>query len=120
MSTTAKSIILFNKEYPFRFGIKFQREFMNHYKLKLIADFQKKIAVIDAGTLESQEVIGVFILSAIRAASKKSINIDPDDIVDHLNINGESILQPMFDVFKGAQPNTEEDTQAVGKSNQAE
>jgi hypothetical protein len=120
MSTTANSITLFGKEQPFRFGVKFKREFMNYYKLKKLSDFQKKIAIIDAETLESEEVISVFILSALRAASKKPVNIDPDDILDHLAKVGIEVLTPMFDAFKADIPEPEENPNAVGKSDQAQ
>lgn len=118
MSTTSNTINLMGKEYPYRFGIKFQRVFMNRYKLKKVDAFQKKIGSIGAGTLESLEVIGAIVLCAIQAASKKPVNIDPDDIIDFINTpEGQQEFLKMQEALTGAQPD-EDETQDVGKSKQ--
>ena len=110
--TTAK-IKLSGKEYPFRFGMKFQRNFMQYFNIDKISDYQKKIGLLEK--LETQsalDVLGVFIISAVNAASKTPVDLDVDDVLDEV-INDSSIVEIMVAAFVESQPKNTQN--AVGK-----
>ena len=96
MKTTA-TIELNGVKYPFRFGMRFQRNFMNHFDIDLISDYQKKIGLLEKmNSQKAFDVLGVFIISAINAAAKEPVELDVDD-VNALAKCGEKIRQWVID-----------------------
>jgi hypothetical protein len=113
--TKANKIGVLGKSYPFKFGMKFQRNFMNSFKIQKISDYQKKIVLLEKlETLEALDVLATFVISAINAGSAKPVIIDKDDLLDDLINNGKAseILGIMATAFKEANPNPN----ALGKS----
>ena len=114
MSTTANTINLLGKEYPVRFGIKFQRIFMDRQGITKIADYQKRLALLGKmDGMDGFEVLSDFIFCAVQAASDKAIKIDMDDVLDDIMLNNAPVLQDLMVIFEKSQP------KAVGKSNKA-
>ena len=114
MSTTANTIKLNGKDYPFRFGMKFQFEFMDQFNIEKISDYQKKIGLLEKmDSKESFKVLGVFIIAAIQAASKKPVDLDVADVLDCV-IKDQSIVETMVSAFVQSQPKVEHPN-AVGK-----
>lgn len=115
-STTAKKVKILGKEYPVRFGFKFQKIYMDHIGTNKIADYQKSLQSLEKmDTTESWQALGYFVLAAIQAASKKPVDIDPDDIVDDLIINGDAVAAGLMEAFAASQP-VASNPDAVGKS----
>jgi len=112
MKTTA-TIELNGKKYPFRFGMRFQRNFMNHFDIDLISDYQKKIGLLEKmNSQKAFDVLGVFIISAINAGSKEPVELDVDDVLDCV-IDDNSIIETMVSAFVQSQPKATQ--KAVGK-----
>lgn len=117
MKTTAQKIRLLGNDYPIRFGMRFQRLFMDYFDLELISDYQKHIEMLTVmNSKTSYKVLAVFILSAINAASKKPVDLDLDDILDAV-IEDPSIIENMNKVFESSQSKIpkSEARNAVGK-----
>lgn len=118
-TTTADYIVLNGQKYPIRFGFKFQRFFMNWFKIEKISDYQKKILLItDLKTQTAFDVFAVLVLSAINAGSKEPIEMDLDDILDE-TMNDTKVMEKMMEVFERSQPKEDtpkdENPDAVGK-----
>ena len=113
MSTTGQKIELMGEKYPFKFGMKFQRLFMEHYNIDKFVDYQKKISLLEnVNGLEALDVLAMFIICAVHAAQAEPTEFDKDDLLEYLEQNGETVAQAMQGYIK-AQPNP------VGKSNKA-
>lgn len=117
MSTTANKITLLGKEYPVRFGFKFQRLFMEYHRISKLTDYEKKInELTKMDNLESFRVLGSFVKIAIQSATKTNVILDEDDIIDAI-IEDNSIMEDLMVIFQAAQPKT--NPKAVGKSKRA-
>lgn len=113
-----KKIKVLGKAYPFKFGMKFQRHFMNSFKIQKISDYQKKIGLLEnLETLDALDVLAIFVISAINAASKEPVELDKDDVLDDLINSGKAaeVLGVMAEVFKESQPKANPEN-AMGKS----
>jgi predicted glycosyltransferase involved in capsule biosynthesis len=112
MITTA-TIELNGVKYPFRFGMRFQRNFMNHFDIDLISDYQKKIGLLEKmNTQKAFDALGVFIISAVNAAAKEPVELDVDDVLDAV-LNDNTIIETMVAAFVQSQP--KQTQKAVGK-----
>ena len=103
--TKANKIKVLGKTYPFKFGMKFQRHFMNSFKIQKISDYQKKVGLLEnLETLDALDALAVFVISAINAASSKPIELDKDDVLDDLINSGSAaeVLGVMAEAFKEA------------------
>lgn len=113
MSTTGQTMELLGKTYPFKFGMKFQRLFMEHYNIDKLTDYQKKISLLEnIDGLKALDVLATFVISAVHAAQTKPTPFDKDELLEYLANNGDVVATAMQNYIK-AQPSP------VGKSNKA-
>ena len=119
MKSTAKITVL-GKKYPFKFGFKFQRLFMEEFDIEKITDYQKKLSLLESlDTNEAFKVLGVFIISAINAAANERVDLDLDDVITDVVYDnpeqGLKIFEIMQRAFTQASPKNEKPRAVAGK-----
>lgn len=105
MSTTSK-VTLLGKNYPIRFGMKFQRYYMQYLKIVKIADYQKSLMGLGKlDTIANLDALAYFIIAAVSAGVKEPIEFDKDDVLDYITTpEGQTLLADLLNAFQESQP----------------
>jgi hypothetical protein len=122
MSTKAKKIKVLRKSYPYAFGMRFQKYFMDNMGLHKISEFEDKLKLLinekpDVDNFELLEVFGWFLISAIQCAAKEQIEFDLYDLLDDVQQQGFQNFKGVFEDYAAHQVKVyEANPNALGKS----
>jgi hypothetical protein len=104
MKTKSHTITLLGKDYPIKFGMKFQDLFMQRLGIEKIADYQKQLGLLEKmETRQSFKVLAAFIICAVQSGAKKEIDFDDYEVLDFLNDHPE-VVTNLTNSFVEAQP----------------
>lgn len=105
MNTKSQTITLLGKQYPFRFGFKFQKIFMDLLEIQKITEYQRKLGLLEKmESIEAFDALGAFVIAGVQAASKKKLVFDSDEVVEDLMSTGGAVLEIMAAEFVKSQP----------------